>query len=177
MAGTLAAFTAEAGTRLFAGARLRLVDAADLHLTLRFLGSVDDALVPSLIDGMQAIAKDADAVRGAASGLALWPSRRAPRVLVLGLRDNAALNVLAARCEALARALGLAAERLRFRPHITLARLPPHAAPFPGTLPQPPPLDFLADEVLLMQSLARPGRPRYGRLARAALRRSSSASR
>lgn len=154
----------------FKGAGLRLVDIRDLHVTLRFLGKVDAALVPALIDGMNDIAADSRAPSCQLSGLALWPSVRRPRVLVARIRGNDALQALASRFEALSQSLGFAAEQRRFRAHVTLGRLREGAPAFSGSLDPPPPvLRFNADMVTLMESVSGPRRPRYRSLARAAL--------
>jgi 2'-5' RNA ligase len=104
-------------------AELAVTPAANLHLTLAFLGEIDDA-------GVEAAA---DAVRAAAKGRAPWllrwaapgvfPSASRPRVLWLGVDGGKALiEVHGALTDALSGAQ-IPVEDRAFRPHLTLARL------------------------------------------------------
>ena len=92
------------------------------HLTLVFLGEVDAARVPSLVD---AVARDVevppfDIVFG---GIGVFPSRGAPRVLWIGI-DAGGSQVRALQIELTARvsARGIPIEARDFHPHLTLAR-------------------------------------------------------
>jgi 2'-5' RNA ligase len=95
----------------------RTVDAAQLHLTLCFLG----AQTP---DRLEAIRRAAGTIRGARFTLVADRLQRLDDGLIwLGIsHPPAALNALhAALCEAL-RAAGVGFDRRRFRPHVTLVR-------------------------------------------------------
>jgi RNA 2',3'-cyclic 3'-phosphodiesterase len=168
-ADALASYATLIEQRCFQGARLRRVDVRDLHLTLRFLGAVDEACLPQLVEGTGSIAADFGPLACRLSGVAMWPNVSMPRVLVAGVRCDGPLEDIAARCETLAQALCLPAERRRFRAHITLARFPANAPPVRGNLIPPPELRFRTDALQLMESLQRPGLPRYRVLAHAQL--------
>ncbi|HRQ66051.1 MAG TPA: RNA 2',3'-cyclic phosphodiesterase [Xanthomonadaceae bacterium] len=170
-ADSLAAFAAGPLRASLAQPRLRLIDARDLHLTLRFLGGVDEAGLPALIQGMRTISLEFPALACTNAGIAIWPDVRRPRVLVTGVRCEGPLEDLAERFEALARSLGFAAEKRRFRAHLTLARFRPGTPPVHGTLPDAPKCSFALDRIELWQSLERPGLPRYGVLDSAPLGR------
>src|SRR3954451_9282090 len=92
------------------------------HLTLVFLGEVDDQRVPAVI---AALGRDVDqpAFDMVLDGVGVFPPHRAPRVLWLGVTDGADRLIdlqrdLASRITA----LDLRLEDRVFHPHLTLAR-------------------------------------------------------
>jgi 2'-5' RNA ligase len=96
----------------------------NLHVTLKFLGSIDDLRVQSVIDVLHT------AVRGQAPfelevvGLGAFPSATRPRVLWAGIVGGAGpLAALAAAVEDALAGLGFPRETRAFSPHITLARI------------------------------------------------------
>ncbi|HEX4823159.1 MAG TPA: RNA 2',3'-cyclic phosphodiesterase [Candidatus Polarisedimenticolaceae bacterium] len=119
--------SAAAAARTIAGdeREWRLARDEGLHVTLRFLGEVDRAVLSALE------APVAEATR-ATPGLTLvlrdagaFPSVRRPRILWLGVEDRSTggvLAALAAQFEDAARAAGLIHEARPFFPHVTLAR-------------------------------------------------------
>jgi 2'-5' RNA ligase len=100
------------------GVRVLSVDL--VHLTLKFLGEADEALVPALAEGL-ACARPLGPV--ASAELTGFPRPARAHVGVLALTEHdGALTTLAGALDACAVALGLAAETRPFRPHLTLAR-------------------------------------------------------
>lgn len=156
---------------------LRWVPPDRWHLTLRFLGEIDAALVPglaALLDEVAAIAGEAGAPRLRPAGLSLFPGRRRPRLVALTFRDPPeAAASLVRRLEAGVVRLGLPSEPRPFRPHLTLARLrsPRDARPIEGRL-EDGPRRWPALELRslrLYRSELRPGGPRYTLLHEACL--------
>ncbi len=103
--------------------RARWVRPEGLHLTLRFFGDVPDEGIDSLE------AELGEAFRGLRAfalhfcGCGVFPDRRKPRILWVGVRDPpSALLELQSKAESVARALGFAAEGRPFDPHLTVAR-------------------------------------------------------
>jgi 2'-5' RNA ligase len=98
----------------------RLVPPENLHLTLVFLGALDE---PALEDVHLAFSR----VHGAAfdltlDGLGLFGGRK-PRLVHAGVAESAPLRHLQAKLEQAARQAGVEVEHRRFTPHVTLARL------------------------------------------------------
>jgi 2'-5' RNA ligase len=121
----------------------------NLHLTVRFVGSIERGVAEGI----------AARISGAAFDVALgevgtFKRGRLARVVWLGVTDGAAeLTALAARVEAECQAAGLEPEARAFKAHLTLARARPRDG---ATLPALPPLPVLdawhADEVVLYSS-------------------------
>ncbi|MEI7893354.1 MAG: RNA 2',3'-cyclic phosphodiesterase [Myxococcales bacterium] len=95
-----------------------------MHVTVRFLGDIDAALVPALSDALAPLAKN-HVVRPTHLGRAdAFPSRTSARVLIAAIDDPFGdLASLASAVEDRVCDLGLERERRTFVPHLTLARL------------------------------------------------------
>jgi 2'-5' RNA ligase len=104
-------------------ARLRVVKPENLHITLKFLGNVDEGLVPSIVDVMEQCAKTVPAFTVTLRGSGAFPRLRAPRVLWVGVEDGEPMVTLAQLLEAGLEGMGFPKERRRFSPHLTVARV------------------------------------------------------
>jgi 2'-5' RNA ligase len=100
----------------------RWVASSVMHVTLRFLGDTDEALVPSLAQ-LVANLGDVEAVDVRATSLLAFPSERRAHVLGLRLEGDGALVRMAEEAERAVTALGFEPEQRAFRPHLTFARL------------------------------------------------------
>lgn len=143
---------------------LRAVPAANLHLTLVFLGDRDEAELDAL--GALVVAQARGPVEVELSG-ALWLAPRRPHVLTVALVDvEGALAALQARVlAALVQGAGHEPEARAFRPHVTVARVRRGARVRPVELPAPPRARFALPSLTLYRSRA----GRYEPLARAPL--------
>ncbi|MGA7828902.1 MAG: RNA 2',3'-cyclic phosphodiesterase [Geobacteraceae bacterium] len=92
-----------------------------LHLTLRFIGDVDDDLIESIVTGLSGIA--AAPFFLVLKGVGCFPSKREPRVLWVGIGSSDALFALQADIEKVLVLNGSVPDRRPFFPHITIARL------------------------------------------------------
>lgn len=102
------------------------VDPEDAHVTLKFLGDVDQGDLTRLVDGLEA-AVDAAAVdpfHAEFGGLGAFPSEDYIRVVWLGVREGGeAMTRLHEAVEERTVELGFDPERHEFTPHVTLARM------------------------------------------------------
>jgi 2'-5' RNA ligase len=103
---------------------VRWVQPSGIHLTVKFLGNVEPTLVNLIADAMGRAAAGSSPFRLRLSGLGMFPSDRAPRVLWAGVGgDLEALEALQGRIEAEMAALSFPPERRPFSPHLTLGRV------------------------------------------------------
>jgi RNA 2',3'-cyclic 3'-phosphodiesterase len=135
-----------------AAPEFRWTPAANLHLTVRFLGSVKRVVVDQVAGRLEAVP-----LRGFAlelSGLGTFQRGRLVRVVWLHVRagvDEA--RELAAQVEAECVRAGLAPEARAFQPHLTMARARPRDGAALPPLPEPPELPpWQAEELVLYSS-------------------------
>jgi 2'-5' RNA ligase len=144
---------------------VRRVPAANLHLTLAFLGSrspADAALVAAQLAG------PAPDVGMLATAGALWLPPRRPGVLAVALRaGGTGLAELRAELVAeLAASIGFEPERRPFRPHVTVGRVPRATRLAASELDPPAPeLAFASPALTLYRSHAGGRGARYEPLA------------
>jgi 2'-5' RNA ligase len=98
----------------------RWIDPENYHITLRFIGDIDDRLaheIASLLDGVR---RRSFEVR---FGNLMSFGGRKPRAVVVAIEPIQALVELQSELERLMQRLGLEPEGRKFIPHVTLARL------------------------------------------------------
>lgn len=98
----------------------RWVPAANMHLTLRFFGEMDEPTAHELHHALARIQGPAPTL--GLAGLGTFGGRK-PNALWAGVRGDYALTRLQARIESAAQAAGLPADPRKYTPHVTLARL------------------------------------------------------
>jgi 2'-5' RNA ligase len=99
----------------------RWVQKEQIHLTLAFLGEVDDDTSKLLITRLAKI--EAAGFELCLSGTGCFPDRRRPRVLWVGVKPEPGLTRLAEAIRETVLACHIPQEERPFSPHLTLARL------------------------------------------------------
>ncbi len=95
-----------------------------IHLTLKFLGEVEEARIPGILQALSGAAQGAGQLGLEIAGAGAFPNTRAPRVLWLGVMgDTGKLAALQARIEDAMAGLGFEREARKFSPHLTLGRV------------------------------------------------------
>lgn len=122
----------------------RWVPPENLHLTLRFVGEVDERETALLDEALSTIERAPFELQ--VSGCGIFAQRRGPEAVWIGVASTPPLVDLQAAVERAAVRAGLAPEEKRFRPHITLARL--------KDAPQPRLQAFVAGHNLFKESVA-----------------------
>jgi RNA 2',3'-cyclic 3'-phosphodiesterase len=139
----------------------------NLHLTMSFLGEVDEARAPEIVDALtEAAAGEPGPIDTALEGAGAFPSPRRARVLWVGLRDpDGRLAALARTVAAGLEPLGFPTEKRPWTSHLTIARFrtPTDATSMGGAHVEP--MAFTVPAITLFRSrLARPA-PTYEPLA------------
>lgn len=99
----------------------RWVSDAHLHLTLRFIGEVEETLFRELYDRLDEVERKPFPLH--IKGLGIFPPNGPPRVLWIGLKKSAALLELHKKVDSVLRRMAIPLEKRKFSPHITIARL------------------------------------------------------
>ena len=98
----------------------RWIDSEDYHVTLRFIGDVDDTVAREVASMLGKVSRAPLELR--LDGLSSFGGRR-PRAVIATLAQTTALMELQAEHERLMQRVGLEPEGRKFTPHVTLARL------------------------------------------------------
>jgi RNA 2',3'-cyclic 3'-phosphodiesterase len=98
----------------------RWVDSENYHITLRFIGDVDDEVARETASALEQVKRAMFELH--LHGLASFGGRK-PRALVANVSLSAPLIEAQAEQERLMQRIGLEPEGRRFMPHVTLARL------------------------------------------------------
>jgi len=154
---------------------VKWVEPANLHLTLKFLGEVDEESAPAVARAMREAARSAAPFDLRLTRAGAFPSLARPRVLFIEADDDPPVTEeLARRLDDAMSQLGVPREVRPFRKHVTL-----------GRVRRPAPLGLAADElrslaskgfgpmkvgqIVLMRSQLTPSGPIYEAVERANL--------
>ena len=100
---------------------IRWLPPTNFHLTLKFLGDVDEDKVAPIAAALESDLCPFSCFTINAKGLGVFPGVARPRILWVGLVSEE-LNALAARVEKTLVPLGFATEKRAFTPHLTVGR-------------------------------------------------------
>ena len=142
----------------------------NIHLTLRFLGEVEDGLLAALRSGLDEIADDESPFALQLGHTGAFPNLRQPRVIWVGLVDAEEwLLPLQKLVESLVRSQGWECERAKkFSPHLTLGRVRPKSRPPRGEwVVHPPASRFTVEGLSLVRSELKHSGAEYSVLHRA----------
>lgn len=161
--------------RLTAG--VKWTEAENLHITLLFLGEVDDREIPAVCKAVDDVCQASPVFPSSVEGSGCFPNPRRPRILWVGVGAGASeLIALHDALEPPLLALGCyRREERKFTPHVTLGRVRGEAAP--AGLAQALAKhqswkagDTTVREVHVMASELTPTGPKYTVLSRSKLR-------
>ncbi len=100
---------------------VRWVTPQNFHLTLKFLGDIDEAMVEAIKGRLGEQLSLFPRFSINAKGLGVFPSPKRPRVLWVGLTGDR-LIALASRAESALQQVGFTPETREFTPHLTIGR-------------------------------------------------------
>jgi len=102
---------------------VRWVKVENIHLTMIFLGSVNEDAIDEIKENVQPVVKRFSTLRTMLNGVGVFPHWRKPRVIWVGLNGEIeALSNLRDQLQAELKMLGLREEKRPFRPHLTIGR-------------------------------------------------------
>ncbi|PPD42342.1 MAG: RNA 2',3'-cyclic phosphodiesterase [Methylocystis sp.] len=131
----------------------RWIDVENYHVTLRFIGDVDDAFARDAANALSFIERPE--IELTIDQLSSFGGDK-PRAIVARLRPDPALVEMQAEQERLLRRIGAPPEPRKFVPHVTLARLrgsnSASVAAYLGARGYFPPLRFRAERFVLYSS-------------------------
>ncbi len=142
-------------------ADVKWVKSKSIHITLKFLGDVEEMQLPQIKEIMGNVAKNIQPFTVSIEGTGAFPNDRRPRVLWVGVRKGSETLIrLAADIDSQLAAIGFEREKQSYSPHLTLGRVRSpkkidsvidmmHSMTFHAG-------EFLNENILLMKSDLRP---------------------
>ena len=110
--------------KIQSGMRVSWVRPDKLHLTLRFLGEIEEALISRVRESVDEVAKKTPSFRLTLTKTGVFPNKKRPRVFWLGMQDYAGiLPGLKKDLDERLEKIGFESEDRIFQPHLTIARL------------------------------------------------------
>ena len=105
----------------FGGINVKLVDPKQVHITLRFLGDVQEKSIPDICDALSSI--ECKPFSATIHGVGAFPKPSYARVVYVGASPKEAFKRLYAEVERVLKPLGFKNEKRAFTPHATIARV------------------------------------------------------
>ena len=104
------------------GADVRWTRPENIHLTLKFLGNIEEDKADIIAEKITGTCKGQPDFELGISGVGVFPNKRSPRVLWAGIDLNDDILALQEGIEEAMAFLGFEREKRRFSPHLTLGR-------------------------------------------------------
>lgn len=101
----------------------RWVSPKNYHITVCFLGTVEEEKLPELKGILSEVAASFEPFTLKLSGVGAYPSERSGRVIWMGVQNSITLRNLQAASSEKLKSLGWKVEERDYSPHLTLARL------------------------------------------------------
>lgn len=103
---------------------VRWVNQQAMHLTLKFLGEIDENRVKQIETVLERVSDGSRTFTMKIIGTGYFPpDKKNPRVLWLGIEEEESLKTLQSRLEEEMENLGFPKEKREFHPHLTLGRV------------------------------------------------------
>ncbi|MCM8814631.1 MAG: RNA 2',3'-cyclic phosphodiesterase [Candidatus Omnitrophica bacterium] len=149
--------------------RTRVVPARNLHLTLRFLGNINDEVYSSFLKKISDRYRFFERFSVNVRGIGFFPNKNHPRIIWVGVEENTALREVYLVAEQAARDVGLPPEN-KFTGHITVGRI---KSSIPADAVKNIEKNFknrfwgkmIIEEITVFESKLAPGGPEYRELA------------
>jgi len=110
--------------RAHVGVKISWTKVNNLHLTLQFLGYIEEDVVDKIKSGLQFVAEQHQSFDLAVHGAGAFPNESRARVIWVGFDDAAGrLKALARSVQAVTQPLGFEPEHREFSAHLTLGRI------------------------------------------------------
>lgn len=110
--------------RAYTSVKISWAKIENAHITLQFLGYVEEPVVPKISAALEDVASRHEPFELQVAGAGAFPDERRPRVLWVGCRDEGGkLKALAGAVQAATEPLGFRPEHREFSAHLTLGRI------------------------------------------------------
>jgi len=95
----------------------------NIHLTLNFLGNTAEGLIPGISKSLRTVASSFEPFYITIYGTGLFPDKKFPRVIWIGIKDSQMLMKLHGDIDQAMSLTGYQKEEREFQPHLTIGRI------------------------------------------------------
>lgn len=156
----------DAAKDLFPTDTVRIVSAANIHLTLKFLGEIPPEELEVVKESLSSLSTRHEPFDAQISGFGAFPTTNKARILWAGIEAGAeSFRSLAHDVEASLGRIGFRREPRSFKPHLTLGRVRKRSLDLDLREESPVDLSFHVGEAMLVRSLLERSGPVYETLA------------
>ncbi len=149
-------------------AKIKLVEPENLHLTLKFLGEVEESRIPVIVEALSEAVSGFKEFKITLEGVGAFPKVSRPNVIWIGVGDGReSLIELANSVENSLKRIGFPKERRPYEPHLTIARVKYRSSDLPAIIKRVEGTfigDVTVREVRLKKSTLTPKGPIYDTL-------------
>jgi len=152
----------------FGNGAARWVRPENLHVTVRFFGDLTKSMIEGLKRAATNSAKLSPSFIASMTGPGVFPHRKPPKVLWMGLEPEAGFQLVKGNLEKELVRAGFEPEERRFHPHLTLARIKSPATA--RSLAEKhleaefEPVSFSVDRLTVFESVLKPSGSEYFKL-------------
>ena len=105
-------------------AKIRWVSKENTHLTLKFLGGVEESLMPNIYETINRASKSFNSFQLNLSNAGLFPNKGRPKIIWAGIGGRTSeLESLSENCDSAMHRIGFKRENRKFKPHVTIGRI------------------------------------------------------
>ncbi len=100
------------------------IEPQNLHMTFQFLGDIDEKQAVSVLKNIQSLADRLSSFKVQYRSLGVFPDRRRPRILWIGVsKGESTLRMIANEVAQMNRNAGIRVDSKPFHPHVTVCRI------------------------------------------------------
>ncbi|AGI47986.1 2'-5' RNA ligase [Thermoplasmatales archaeon BRNA1] len=142
---------------------VRPVSAVQLHITLAFVGEVDEERIDDIAECVEAEVREKGSARITLKGAGAFPSEKRPRVIWAGVETGLPLEGIAAGIRRRFAAKGIPFDEKPFKAHITVGRVdrPTDVSGLIGVYRRTEFFSFICRSVMVVRSDLSPSGPTY----------------
>jgi len=104
------------------GADIRWVKPDNVHLTLKFLGNIEEKIISTIVQVIQGTCNKYTPFNLEIKEIGFFPDMKSPRIIWVGINGNTTIAGMQSEIDSGLSSLGFEREKRNFAPHLTLGR-------------------------------------------------------
>ena len=105
------------------GAFIKLVELKNIHITIKFLGSIDFCNTEEISDIIKNATNNIQPFKIELAGMGVFPNQNYIKVIWIGIKQGESIEIIARKIDEQFSKIGFKKEKRDFSPHFTIARV------------------------------------------------------